>query len=77
MDGSDWAGVIVTVAVGLIGVLLPLLLRLGAIQKENHDAHEKIGKNIDRVESSLSSRIDRIDRRDRRRALAAVSALED
>ena len=72
-----------TVVVGLAGVLVPLLLRLNTIQRENSDAHKQIGENINKtrgelaaditaVDTRLSARIDAIDKRDVKRALAVL-----
>ena len=78
MTGAVWAGIAVTIAVGVVGVLIPLMLRLGAIQRENRDAHEQIGKNIRAAESGLRQDLSGlrhdIDERGKRRIRAMIDA---
>ena len=56
MENADWVGVIVTVVVGLAGVLIPVMLRLNSIQRENRERSSAlenrvgdIGKNVDEI----------------------------
>lgn len=58
MEIGDWVGVGATVAIGLAGVLIPLMLRLGTIQRENAEAHRTIGENIKTTAAGLEQRSD-------------------
>ena len=78
---GDWVGVGTPVAIGLAGVLIPLLLRLGTIQRENAEAHRAIGENIKTTAAGLEHQIGGmrtqvadINDRSRRRLRAMIDA---
>ena len=77
MQVADWVDVVVTVFAVLAGLLIPLMMRLGAIQREGQKRSDKLENQIGEFRHALENRIGDTDRNvgEVRQELSAVGKI--